>query len=68
MGPIMRDAATLPIPCPDCGEFSNEPIEHVATNDIIPCSLCGGLIDLTAENCRMLVQQAKAQIANSAPR
>jgi len=63
----MRDAATLPIPCLDCGELSNEPIEHVATNDIIPCSLCGGLIDLTADNCRTLVQQTKAQIAHSAP-
>jgi uncharacterized Zn finger protein len=61
------DAATLPIPCPDCGELSNELIERVATNDIIPCSLCGGLIDLTAENCRLLVHQAKARIANSPP-
>ncbi len=54
------DNATLPIPCPDCGELSNEPIERVATNDVIPCSLCGGLIDLAAEDCRALVEKAKS--------
>jgi hypothetical protein len=59
--------ATLPIPCPDCGELSAEPIERVASNDVIPCSLCGGLIDLTADDCRPLVEQAKAWVA-SVPR
>jgi hypothetical protein len=52
--------ATLPIPCPECGELSPEPIARVANNDVIPCSLCGGLIDLAAENCRRLVERAKA--------
>jgi hypothetical protein len=55
----------LPIPCPDCGELSHEPVERVAGNDVIPCSLCGGLIDLTAEECRPLVEQAKARLAGA---
>jgi hypothetical protein len=62
----VTDDATLPIPCPDCGEMSHEPIARVASYDVIPCSLCGGLIDLTAEDCRALVEQAKARIANTA--
>jgi hypothetical protein len=55
--------ATLPIPCPECRELSHEPVRRIASNDIIPCSLCGGLIDLAAEDCRSLVEQAKARIA-----
>jgi len=54
--------ATLPIPCPECHELSHEPVGRIASNDIIPCSLCGGLIDLAAEDCRLLVEQAKARI------
>jgi hypothetical protein len=57
---------TLPIPCPDCGELSPEPIERVASNDVIMCSLCGGLIDLSVEECRPLVEQAKAGMAKPA--
>jgi len=57
---------TLPIPCPDCGELSPEPVDHVAANDVIMCSLCGGLIDLSAEECLPLVAQAKAGIAKGA--
>lgn len=49
------------IPCPDCGELSAEPVELVREHDVIPCSICGGLIDLSAENCRPLVALAKAQ-------
>jgi hypothetical protein len=56
---------TVPVPCPDCGELSPEPIELVATNDVIMCSLCGGLIDLSVEECRAPVQQAKAAVAKS---
>ncbi len=53
------DNRTLPIPCPDCGEISSEPIQRIATNDVIPCSLCCGLIDLSVEDCRLLVDKAK---------
>jgi len=60
------DNAKLPIPCPECGELSHEPNERVANNDVIPCSLCGGLIDLSAEVCRLLVEQAKANVAKRA--
>jgi endogenous inhibitor of DNA gyrase (YacG/DUF329 family) len=42
-------AATIgKVPCPDCGELSPEPIERVVQNDVIPCSLCCGLIDPSA--------------------
>jgi hypothetical protein len=54
---------TLAIPCPDCNELSPEPIERIVENDVIPCSLCAGLIDLNAENCRPLVEQARAILA-----
>ena len=53
-------SATIGIPCPDCNELSPEPIKRIVENDVIPCSLCGGLIDLSAENCRPHVEQAKA--------
>jgi hypothetical protein len=58
---------TIPVPCPDCGEMSNELIAHVVELDVIPCSLCGGLIDLAAENCQPIVKRAKLQLA-SAPK
>jgi endogenous inhibitor of DNA gyrase (YacG/DUF329 family) len=50
---------TIQVPCPDCGELSPEPPERVAQNDVIPCSLCGGLIDLAADDCRAAVAEAK---------
>jgi hypothetical protein len=55
----------LEIPCPDCGELSPEPIERLLNNEVIPCSLCGGLMDLSADNCRPLVEQAKAYDARA---
>ena len=58
----MADDTTLPVPCPDCGELSHEPIERLARLEVIPCSLCGGLIDLTAEDCRPVAEQAKARL------
>jgi hypothetical protein len=54
---------TVPVPCPDCGELNPQPLEDVANNDVIMCSLCGGLIDLSVEECRPLVEQAKAAVA-----
>lgn len=62
--PEVRDGK-LEVPCPDCGELSAEPIERLLNNDVIPCSLCGGLIDLSADNCRPLVEQAKAHGASA---
>lgn len=56
-------AVTLGIPCPNCNELSPEPIERIVENDVIPCSLCAGLIDLNAEDCRPLVNQAKTILA-----
>ena len=53
-------SSTLLVPCPDCGQFSREPIERILENDVIPCSLCMGLIDLTAENCKSIVDDAKS--------
>jgi hypothetical protein len=52
---------TIGIPCPDCNELSSEPLKRVVENenDVIPCSLCGGLIDLSVEKCRPLVEQAR---------
>jgi len=49
----------IEVPCPDCGELSPEPIERVALIDVIPCSLCGGLIDLAADDCKSIVSNAK---------
>ena len=50
---------TIDVPCPDCGELSPEPIERLVHNDVIPCSLCCGLIDLSAEGCKSIVNNAK---------
>jgi predicted RNA-binding Zn-ribbon protein involved in translation (DUF1610 family) len=52
-------STTIKVPCPDCGEWTAEPIDRVAKQDAIPCSLCGGLIDLSAEDCREAVAQAR---------
>jgi endogenous inhibitor of DNA gyrase (YacG/DUF329 family) len=54
---------TLQVPCPNCGELSPEPAERIAGNDVIPCSLCAGLIDLNADDCQPVVVQAKAILA-----
>jgi hypothetical protein len=56
---------TVSVPCPDCGQGSEEPVRRVATLDVIPCSLCGGLIDLSAKECRAVVGQAKARLADA---
>jgi hypothetical protein len=56
---------TVSVPCPDCGQQSVEPIRRVARLDVIPCSLCGGLIDLAANDCRPAVAQAKARMADA---
>ena len=54
---------TVSVPCPECGEGSVEPIDRVATIDVIPCSLCGGLIDLSVKVCQPAVEQARARLA-----
>jgi hypothetical protein len=58
-------ADMVSVPCPECGQASVEPVHRVATNDVIPCSLCGGLIDLSVEDCRPAVAQAKARVARA---
>lgn len=56
-----NEAATIiNVPCPDCGELSPEPLERVVHNDVIPCSWCAGLIDLSADDCKSIVSEAKA--------
>jgi hypothetical protein len=53
------------VPCPECGQGSIEPVQRVATIDVIPCSLCGGLIDLSAKDCQAAVEQAKARVTDA---
>ncbi|MBI3433960.1 MAG: hypothetical protein HY056_02620 [Proteobacteria bacterium] len=55
-----RKVQMIAIPCPDCGELAEEPIDQVTENGVIPCSLCGGLIDLAAEECREALVRARA--------
>ena len=57
--PQNANSQIVEIPCPDCGQLSPEPIERIVANDVIPCSLCGGLIDLSDESCRTIVGDAK---------
>jgi hypothetical protein len=59
----MADERTLPVPCPECGQDSPEPLQRLVDNDILPCSLCGGLIDLAADDCRPVVERAKALLS-----
>ena len=56
---------TVSVPCPECGQGSLEPVQRVAMIDVLPCSLCGGLIDLSASDCQAIVEQAKARIADA---
>ena len=46
--------------CPYWGGLSPEPIQRIVHNDVIPCSLCGGLIDLSADDCKPIVSNAKS--------
>lgn len=55
-----RAKVVVRVPCPDCKELSPEPAERVAMHDVIPCSLCGGLIDLSSEDCMLVVDAAMA--------
>jgi len=57
--------ATVSVPCSDCGQGSVEPVQRVATIEVIPCSLCAGLIDLSAGDCQAAVAQAKAALADA---
>ncbi len=52
-------AMKIAVPCPECGQMTEEPIERVATNDVIPCSICQGLIDLSVDECREKVDLAR---------
>jgi hypothetical protein len=52
-------ATIVKVPCPDCGELSPEPLERIVQIDVIPCSLCGGLIDLSVDDCKSIVDDAK---------
>ena len=52
-------AMKIAVPCPECGQMTDEPVELVATNDIIPCSICQGLIDLSGDECREKVALAR---------
>ena len=52
-------AMMISIPCPNCEQLSQEPIARIVENDVIPCSLCMGLIDLTAEECRPIIEDAR---------
>jgi endogenous inhibitor of DNA gyrase (YacG/DUF329 family) len=61
----MKRVDTVSVPCPECGEASVEPVHRVATNDVIPCSLCGGLIDLSAADCQVAVAEAKSRMAKA---
>lgn len=63
--PDDTNALTVNVPCPDCGELSAEPVARVADNDVIPCSLCGGLIDLADESCQPAVREAKRLLGRS---
>jgi hypothetical protein len=62
MGQIENEE-TVSVPCPECGQGTVEPVHRVATIDVILCSLCGGLIDLSAGDCRSAVEQAKVLLA-----
>jgi hypothetical protein len=64
MGQV-EDEETVSVPCPECGQGTAEPVQRVATIDVIPCSLCGGLIDLSAQDCSAAVEQAKAWVASA---
>lgn len=62
--PRNANSQIVEIPCPDCGQLSPEPIERIVSNDVIPCSICGGLIDLADESCVAIVAEAKKQWAS----
>jgi hypothetical protein len=49
----------IDVPCPDCGQMSPEPPERIVQNDVIPCSICGGLIDLSVDECKDAVARAR---------
>ena len=53
---------TVQVPCPDSGELTYEPVEHILESDVIPCSQCGGLIDLTSVDCVQIVAAVRAQV------
>ena len=58
----MTNEAELQVPCPNCNELSPEPPERLVENDVIPCAWCAGLIDLSADDCRPVVEQARARL------
>jgi hypothetical protein len=39
--------------------MSPEPPERIVQNDVIPCSICGGLIDLSVDECKDAVARAR---------
>lgn len=61
---ISKDAK-LKVRCSDCGEETFELVEHIAGNDIIPCSICAGIINLGAPECQEAVAQAKKMMSKA---
>lgn len=62
---MKKNSEIVEVPCPDCEQLSPEPIERVVENDVIPCSLCGGLIDLSDKSCMAIVNEAKGRLKKS---
>jgi len=62
---MVKDDELL-IPCPNCNELSPESRGRLVENDILPCAWCAGLIDLAADDCRPIVEQARASLRRDA--
>lgn len=60
--------ATVKLTCASCGEVTEEPVERIVADDVIPCAICGGLIDLMDPQFREQVQAARKAAAGTAAR
>ncbi len=57
---------TVKLTCASCGEVTEEPVERIVADDVIPCAICGGLIDLMDPQFREQVQAARKAAGTAA--
>ncbi len=52
----------LDVPCPHCGQMDQQIISELISNQFVPCSCCGKLIDVSSNEWRTRIAIAAHDI------
>ena len=57
----------LALPCPHCGKEGMESVARLIAYDEMPCSFCGGVIDLRTEERRAYINEIANTLGHIGP-